>query len=75
MTQSQDRLTKLQARMRETGVDLAAIGPTANMQYLLGFAPHADERVCLLLVTPNDVRMVVPGLNREEVAAHVILSS
>jgi Xaa-Pro aminopeptidase len=56
--------------MLETSVDLAAFGPTANMRYLLGFAPHADERVCLLLVTPSDVRMVIPGLNREEIVAH-----
>jgi len=70
MTQPKERLTKLQARMRETGVDLAAIGPTANMRYLLGFAPHPDERVCLLLVTPKDAKLVVPGLNRDEVAAH-----
>jgi Xaa-Pro aminopeptidase len=65
-----DRLTKLQNHMREAKVDLVAIGPTANMQYLLGFAPHADERVCLLLVRPDDVRMVAPSLNCEEIAAH-----
>lgn len=70
MTQSKDRLTKFQARLRETSVDLAAIGPTANMRYLLGFAPHPDERVCLLLVTSNDVKMVVPVLNQAEVVAH-----
>ncbi len=70
MSQNKERLTKLQSQLRANGVDLAAIGPTANMRYLLGFAPHADERVCLLLVTPTDVRLVVPGLNREEVVAH-----
>ena len=70
MTLSKDRLTALQTRMRETGVDLVAVGPTANMRYFLGFTPHADERVCLLLVTQQAVRMVVPGLNREEVEAH-----
>lgn len=68
--QTKDRLTNLQNRMRETGVDLVAIGPTANMQYLLGFAPHADERVCLLLVSPNETQMVAPSLNCEEIAAH-----
>ena len=70
MTQFKERLTQLQSQLRANGVDLAAIGPTANMRYLLGFAPHPDERVCLLLVTPNDVRMVVPVLNRAEVVAH-----
>jgi Xaa-Pro aminopeptidase len=70
MTRTDERLTALQARMREMRVDLAALGPTANMRYLLGFTPHADERLCLLLVGTNAVRMVVPGLNREQTAAH-----
>ncbi len=70
MAHSNERLSNLQNRMREAGVDLIAIGPTANMQYLVGFAPHADERVCLLLVRPDDVRMVAPSLNCEEIAAH-----
>lgn len=70
MTPSKERLIKLQSQLRANNVDLAAIGPTANMRYLLGFAPHPDERVCLLLVTPDDVRLVVPGLNRAEVVAH-----
>ena len=68
--QTNDRLTRLQQRMHEAQVDLVAIGPTANMRYLIGFAPHADERVCLLLVRPDDVRMVAPSLNCEEIAAH-----
>jgi len=65
-----DRLANLHARMEETGTDLVAIGPTTNMRYLLGFVPHADERPCLLLVDRKSARMVVPELNREEVAAH-----
>src|SRR3990172_4946915 len=67
---AEENLANMQARMEETGIDLVAIGPTANMRYLLGFVPHADERLCLLLVDRQSVRMVVPGLNREEVAAH-----
>ena len=63
-------LAKLRARMEEAGIDLVAIGPTANMRYLLGFVPHADERLCLLMVDRQSVRMVVPGLNLDEVAAH-----
>jgi Xaa-Pro aminopeptidase len=70
MTQTKERLTVLQTRMQEADVDLAAIGPAANMRYLLGFTPHADERLCLLLVSQQAVRMVVPALNREEIAAH-----
>lgn len=67
---SEANLAKLQARMAETGIELAAIGPTANMRYLLGFTPHADERLCLLLVDPQTARMLVPELNRDEAAAH-----
>ncbi len=70
MSHSKERLTKLQSQLRTQGIDLAAIGPTANMRYLLGFAPHPDERVCLLLVTPSAVKLVVPALNKEEVVAH-----
>lgn len=43
------------------------------MRYLLGFTPHPDERVCLLLVAQQAVRMVVPSLNQEEIAAHTDL--
>ena len=67
---SEDRLTKLQEQMRKMGIDLVAVGPTPNMQYLLGFAPHADERLCLLLIGTDTVRMVVPSLNAEQTAAH-----
>ncbi len=70
MTRTKERLLALQARMREMRVDLAALGPTANMRYLLGFTPHPDERLCLLLVGTDAVRMVVPGVNREQVAAN-----
>ncbi len=73
MMQTIERLAALQRRMQEAGVDLAAIGPTANMRYLLGFTPHADERVCLLLVSRQGARMVVPSLNQEEIAAHTDL--
>jgi len=73
MTQINDRLAKMQSTLPAAGVDLAAIGPTANMRYLLGFAPHPDERLCLLLVSAQDACMVVPSLNLEEVAAHADL--
>jgi hypothetical protein len=70
MAQTQERLKAIQARMEEIGVDLAAIGPTANMRFLLGFAPHADERVCLLLLTRQAVCMVAPAVNIKDIAAH-----
>ncbi len=63
------RLAKLQEEMGQADVALVAIAPTANMRYLLGFAPLADERLCLLLVTPDRVRFVVPELNADQVGA------
>jgi Xaa-Pro aminopeptidase len=68
--ESGDRLKRLQTCLVEAGVDLAAFGPTASMRYLLGFTPHPDERLCLLLVAQEAVCMVVPGLNAEQTAAH-----
>jgi Xaa-Pro aminopeptidase len=68
--QAEDRIKKLQGRMLLNGVDLAAISPTSNMRYLLGFSPYADERLCVLLISADQVSMIVPGLNAEEIAAH-----
>lgn len=64
------RIGQLQERMENAGVGLAAIAPTANMRYLLGFAPLMDERFCALLVTARDTRMVVPSLNADQTEAH-----
>ncbi|MBI3764499.1 MAG: aminopeptidase P family protein [Chloroflexi bacterium] len=64
---SAERLSRLQAQMAHDGVDLVAIAPTANMRYLLGFAPLADERPCALLVSRQATRFVVPMLNADQV--------
>ena len=71
MADNKQRLTDLQAAMQAAKVDLAAIGPTANMRYLLAYAPHPDERLCLLLVSPEKTSIVVPTLNAEDMSAHV----
>ena len=68
--ESADRLSRLQAQMAEAGVDLVTIAPTPNMRYLLGFAPLADERPCVLLITCQGTRLVVPELNADQVEAH-----
>ena len=73
MTEFERRTEVLRATMQDRGVDLIALGPTANMRYLNGFVPHPDERLCLLLISPQDTRAVVPKLNAEEWAAHVDL--
>jgi Xaa-Pro aminopeptidase len=64
------RLGKLQEVLGTASVDVIAIAPTSNMRYLLGFSPLADERLCLLLVTPEGTRFVVPDLNADQVEAH-----
>jgi Xaa-Pro aminopeptidase len=59
--------------MEEAGLDLIALGPTENLHYLLGFTPPGDERLTMLLVSPNTVRFVVPALNADQIAAHTDL--
>ncbi len=66
---SADRLGRLQAAMVQESVDLVAIAPTANMRYLIGFAPLMDERPCVLLASCDDIRLVVPELNADQVEA------
>ena len=75
MTEFESRLNGLRAAMQAAEVDLIAIGPTANMRYLAGFVPHADERLCLLLISPQATRAVVPKLNAEEWTAHSDLTT
>jgi Xaa-Pro dipeptidase len=60
-----DRLTRLRARMAETGTDLCAIGPTSHMRWLLGLDPHGDERPVMLLVSPDHAGLLIPGLNAD----------
>jgi Xaa-Pro aminopeptidase len=60
----------LQSQMARANVDLVAIAPTANMRYLIGFAPLADERPCYLLVSQDAVELVIPELNADQVETH-----
>ncbi len=71
---SAERLSRLKKQMVRAEVDVVAIAPTANMRYLLGFAPLADERPCALLVTRDDPRLVVPELNADQVEAHTSMT-
>ncbi len=65
-----ERITQLQQSLIAHNVDLVAIGPTNNMRYLAGYAPHPDERLCLLLISPERVQVVVPALNAEDWMMH-----
>jgi len=64
-----DRIQAFQKRLAETRIDCAVIGPTTNMKYLLGGAPHADERLCLLVVAPDAVQVIAPQLNADVISA------
>ncbi|MFC7704519.1 M24 family metallopeptidase [Plastorhodobacter daqingensis] len=72
MTQpsASDRLSRLQAQMSRTGTDLLALAPGAHMRWLLGFAPHPDERLCLLLIGRDAAGFVMPALNANEARQH-----
>ena len=61
-----DRMSRLQGKLTESGIDLIALAPTPNMRYLLGFTPHPDERFSALLVSNKGIGFVVPELNADE---------
>ena len=64
-----ERLEGLRGRMAEAGLDLVALAPSDNLRYVLGFAPHYDERACMLLVTRGSAAVLMPSLNAEQAAA------
>ncbi len=68
---SAQRISELQKMMVEHDVDLVAIGPTPNMQYLLGFVPFPDERACVLLISRENKQIVIPGLNANQFEAEI----
>ena len=68
MANSRERLQIFQSKLADAKIACAVVGPTTNMRYLLGGSPHADERLCLLLVTPESVQMITPELNADSIA-------
>ncbi|TGD64169.1 M24 family metallopeptidase [Tabrizicola sp. WMC-M-20] len=67
------RMERLRARMEATGTGLVVLAPGAHMRWLLGFAPHPDERPCLLLVGPDHAGFVMPALNAADARQHTDL--
>ena len=63
------RIDSLRRQMTASGVGLAAIAPTDNLRYLLGFAPKGDERACMLLVSADAAAVLMPSLNAEQTAS------
>lgn len=61
-------LEKLIALMNEVSIDAMFIAPSEDLEFLMEFSPHMDERFQGLFVT-NDNRLfyIVPQLNREEI--------
>jgi Xaa-Pro aminopeptidase len=45
------------------GVDLAIVGPTANLRYAVGFQALAVDRITALLVTPREAVMLLPDFD------------
>ena len=69
------RMRAARGRMAQERIDLLALSPDDDMRYLLGFAPHADERPCYLLLDGGGAAFVVPSLNADEAAQHVAVPS
>lgn len=68
-----ERLQRLQRRIAATGTDLLALAPGAHMNWLLGFTPHPDERLCLLLISAERAGFVMPALNAADARQHTDL--
>jgi Xaa-Pro dipeptidase len=65
MTQTQERLTRLRAKMAETGTDLVALGPGAHMDWLFGLRPHADERPLVACISASHAGVLMPMLEAD----------
>ena len=70
-TATGDRVSEVVSALVEQKLDLAALAPSDNLFYALGFSPIPDERLCLLLLSEHDAVFVVPALNADQSAAHV----
>lgn len=70
---SHERLTRLRTRTAQTGTDLLALAPGPHMRWLMGFAPHPDERLCLLLIGRELAGFVMPALNASDARQHTDL--
>jgi Xaa-Pro aminopeptidase len=64
-----DRIADLRRQMAAAGLDCVVMYPSANWRYVCGFAPVANERLCLLLVTAEDTAIVLPNFDAEEMTA------
>lgn len=68
--QTEARLAALRERMVATETGLVAVAPGSHMQWLIGVTPAADERPCLLLISPGGTAFLVPELNADDLRQH-----
>ncbi|MBN9887224.1 M24 family metallopeptidase [Salipiger abyssi] len=68
-----NRMEALRTAMIAEGIELLALGPGPHMQWLLGFQPHADERLLLLLVTQQSAEFAMPALEADSASQHTDL--
>jgi Xaa-Pro aminopeptidase len=69
------RMERARRLLAEKKVDLLAVSPSDDMRYLLGYAPHPDERPCYLLVDQTGAAFVVPSVNAHQASKHVRVPS
>lgn len=64
----QDRVRKAQQVMGEKGIDYLVLAPSANMYYLTGLRPVADERLQIVLVPDEGLPIAILSVMYRETA-------
>lgn len=59
----------VQSEMGARGIELAVIGPSANLRYVLGYEAMSVDRLTVLLVSPTSAVMVLPDFDATEFEA------
>jgi Xaa-Pro dipeptidase len=63
----QRRLSLLQTSLAERGAGGLLLGATESLRYFTGLVWHPSERLLGALVTPNEIRYIVPGFEESRV--------
>jgi Xaa-Pro aminopeptidase len=61
-----ERLERLKGAMDRAGTSAILVSPGDDLRYLVGWAPHVDERLSFLVVGERGAAFVVPGVNATE---------
>jgi Xaa-Pro aminopeptidase len=61
-----NRLSVLKLALQRREVDLAVIGPSSHLRYLLGYEAMAAERLTCLLVSQDSAVMIIPDFDAAE---------